>query len=214
MITVLITGFTPFGKETINPSYEAIRNLPDTLGKARILKYEIPTVFYKSISYLESLIEALTPDIVICVGQAGGREGVTIERIAMNQDDALIPDNEGNQPIDVSIVPNGKNAYFSKLPIKAITHALNEAHIQASVSNTAGTYVCNHLMYGLLHCIDTKYPEMKGGFVHVPYASEQVAGRESLPSMPLKTLTEALAIVISTTVEIVDDLNITGGSIA
>lgn len=209
-----MTGFTPFGKETVNPSYEAIRDLPDTLRNARILKYEIPTVFHKSISYLETLIKDLNPDIVICVGQAGGREGITLERVAINQDDALIPDNEGNQPIDTSIVPNGKNAYFSKLPIKAITHALNEARIPASVSNTAGTYVCNHLMYGLLHYIDTQHPQLKGGFVHVPYAQEQVVGRELLPSLPLKTLTEALTLVIKTTIETEYDLNVTGGAIA
>lgn len=166
---VLLTGFDPFGGDSTNPSYEAVKRVPDTIDGIEVIKKEIPTVFRKSIEILEQSIEEYKPDIVICVGQAGGRYDITIERVAINIDDARIPDNEGNQPIDEPIFADGDAAYFSSLPIKAITNEIKKEGIPASVSNTAGTFVCNHIMYGLLYLIDKKYNNIKGGFIHVPF---------------------------------------------
>ena len=160
---VLITGFTPFGGEDINPAYEAIKGLEDTIKGAHIIKKEISTVFYKSIEELDTIIIEENPNIVICVGQAGGRFDITPERIGINIDDTRIEDNEGNQLIDKKIYDNGENAYFSTLPIKAMVQKIREVGIPASISNTAGTFVCNHLMYGLLYLINNKYPNIRGG---------------------------------------------------
>ncbi|WP_414838407.1 pyroglutamyl-peptidase I [Erysipelothrix piscisicarius] len=134
----------------MNPAYEAVKLLPDTIEGAEVLKLEVPTVFNKSVEVLDEAMAKHQPDIVICVGQAGNRFGVRPERVAINQDDARIKDNEGNQPIDETIFEDGKAAYFATLPIKAMVENMKQASIPASVSNTAGTFVCNHLMYGLL----------------------------------------------------------------
>lgn len=142
---ILITGFDPFGGESINPALEAVKKLPDTILGQEIIKIEIPTVFRKSLEKIEENIQKHNPDVVISVGQAGGRFGVTPERVAINIDDARIKDNEGNQPIDISIYEDGENAYFSNLPIKAMVKEMNDNGIPASVSNTAGTFVCTML---------------------------------------------------------------------
>lgn len=210
---VLITGFTPFGGESINPAYEAVELLDNEIAGAEIIKVEIPTVFRKSIKCLEEIIEREKPDITICVGQAGGRFEISIERIAINQDDARIPDNENNAPIDEIIFEDGKNAYFAKLPIKAMVKEIIEGKIPASVSNTAGTFVCNHLMYGLLYLIDKKYPNMKGGFIHVPFISEQVLDKRNMPAMALDDITKGLSCAIKAAVENDVDIKKTGGSI-
>ena len=193
---VLITGFTPFGGEDINPAYEAIKGLEDTINGAQIIKKEISTVFYKSIEELDTIIEQEDPNIVICVGQAGGRFDITPERVAINIDDARIEDNEGNLLIDKKIYDNGENAYFSTLPIKAMVQKIREAGIPASISNTAGTFVCNHLMYGLLYLIHNKYPNIRGGFIHVPYSTEQVVFKGNVPSMSIEDITKGLNAVV------------------
>ena len=162
---VLVTGFEPFGGEKINPSFEAVKLLPDSIDGVSIIKRQVPTVFRKSIEELKRLIEEIKPDVVLCVGQAGGRSEISIERVAINIDDANIKDNEGNQPVDEIIFEDGENAYFSNLPIKALVEKIKEAGIPASISNSAGTFVCNHIMYGLLYLIDKKYPHIKGGFL-------------------------------------------------
>ena len=171
---VLITGFDPFGGESVNPALEAVKLLPNTISGAEVIKIEIPTVFRKSLEHIENAIEKHNPDIVISIGQAGGRFGIMPERVAINIDDARIKDNEGNQPIDQPIYEDGQSAYFSSLPIKAMVKEMNENGIPGSVSNTAGTFVCNHVMYGLLYLIDKKYPNIKGGFIHVPFIPNQV----------------------------------------
>ncbi len=191
---VLITGFEPFGGESLNPSWEAVRQLPDNINAIEIIKLEIPTVFGKSAIIIEEAIQKLSPDVVICVGQAGGRSGITPERVAINVDDAKIPDNEGNQPIDKVIQYNGANAYFANLPIKAIVEALTNEGISASVSNSAGTFVCNHCMYNLLYLVNTKYNNIRGGFVHVPYIKEQ----GNTPYMELIDIVKGLEICIQT----------------
>lgn len=149
---VLITGFDPFGGEKINPAWEAVRALPDNIDGIEVVKLQIPTVFKKSAKKLFENIDSVKPDVVICVGQAGGRYEFSVERVAINVDDGRIPDNDGYQPVDSPVFEDGENAYFSTLPIKAIVEEVKKAGIPAAVSNTAGTYVCNHIMYlSLIH---------------------------------------------------------------
>jgi len=197
---ILVTGFEPFGKETINPALEAVKKLDNKINGAEVVKTKIPTVFGKAIEKLEKEIEKEKPDIVICVGQAGGRSKITVERVAINIDDATIKDNEGNKPVDNKIFKDGGNAYFSRLPIKTIVKEMTKNKIPAYISNTAGTFVCNHLMYGLLYLIDKKYPNMWGGFIHVPFIPEQTLNKEA-PSMSLDDIIKGLTLVIETTVK-------------
>ena len=208
---VLITGFDPFDKEKINPSYEAVKLVRNTIKDTEIIKVEIPTVFRKSISYLEKYIEQHNPDIIISVGQAGGRFDFTIERVAINLDDARIPDNEQNQPIDEKVYEDGENAYFTNLPIKAMVRNIKDNGLPASVSNTAGTFVCNHIMYGILYLINKKYPGKKGGFIHVPYIPEQTVLKPNMPSMSLENIAKCLELSIETAVKTKTDIKITGG---
>ncbi|KXG74512.1 Pyrrolidone-carboxylate peptidase [Fervidicola ferrireducens] len=193
---VLVTGFEPFGGEKVNPALEAIKLLPKEINGAQVVVRELPTVFRKSLDVLFSEIEKENPDVVICVGQAGGRFAISVERVAINVDDARIPDNEGNQPIDQPIFPDGENAYFSTLPIKRIVEAIKKEKIPAEVSNTAGTYVCNHVMYGVLYYASKKKPNMKAGFIHVPYLFEQVVDKKNTPAMGLNEIVKALTVAI------------------
>ncbi len=203
---VLVTGFDPFGGEKINPAYEAVKRLDYDIKGVEIVKVEVPTVFGKSIAKLEEVIKREKPDIVICVGQAGGRFDITVERVAINISDGRIADNEGNQPIDEPIFEDGENAYFAKLPIKAMVKNIREGGIPASVSNTAGTYVCNHIMYGLLYLIDKKYPDIKGGFIHVPFLPEQVVDKKEVASMNLDDIVKALTLAIEGAIENKEDI--------
>lgn len=201
MKKVLITGFEPFGGEKVNPALEAVKMLPDTIGGAKVVKLEVPTVFKKSIKRLDECIEKEKPDITICVGQAGGRFDITVERVAINVDDARIPDNENNSPADEKIFEDGENAYFASLPIKTIVKNITDAGIPASISDSAGTFVCNHLMYGLLYLIDKKYNNMAGGFIHVPFIPQQASGRKNTPSMNVSDIVKALTIAVETAVQ-------------
>ena len=210
---ILITGFDPFGGESINPALEAVKKLPDTILGQEVIKIEIPTVFRKAVEKIEENIEKHNPDVVISVGQAGGRFGVTPERVAINIDDARIQDNEGNQPIDIAIYEDGENAYFTNLPIKAMVKEMNDNGIPASVSNTAGTFVCNHVMYGILYLIDKKYPNMRGGFIHVPYIPSQVTTKPNMPSMSADDITKGLELSIKAIIENSSDIKTIGGTI-
>lgn len=211
---VLISGFDPFGGEPINPALEAVKLLPDNIAGVEVIKVEIPTVFNKSIKALEHSIEEHKPDAVICVGQAGGRFAVMPERVAINIDDARIKDNEGNQPIDIKIKEDGENAYFSNLPIKAMVKNMVDNGFPGAVSNTAGTFVCNHIMYGLLYLIDKKYPNMKGGFIHVPYIPNQVVTKPNTPYMNLQDISRCLELCIEALVNNGDgDIKTIGGTI-
>ncbi len=214
MKKILITGFDPFGGESMNPAYEAVKLLPDTLQGVEIIKLEVPTVFHKSIDVLEEAITKHNPDVVINIGQAGNRFGITPERVAINEDDARIKDNEGNQPIDEKIFEDGKNAYFSSLPIKAMVEEMKKEGIPAAVSNTAGTFVCNHLMYGLMYLIDTKFPNIKGGFIHVPYATEQVLDKPTSPSLSLSQIAKGLEASLVAVIENEEDIKAVGGEIS
>lgn len=210
---ILVTGFDPFDKDEINPSYEAVKLLEDKINDAEIIKVEIPTVFSKSINFLEKKIIETQPDVVLCIGQAGGRFDISVERVAINIDDARIEDNEGNQPIDEKIYKDGENAYFSSLPIKAMVKNMKDNHIAANISNTAGTFVCNHIMYGLLYLIDKKYPNIKGGFIHVPFLPDQVLSKKNTPSMHLNTIKNGLTYAIKAIIDNDVDIKVQGGSI-
>ncbi len=210
---ILLTGFDPFGCEKINPAHEAVLKVSDEICGAKIIKIIIPTVQTKSLETIENSIIQHRPDICISVGQAGGRFGITPERVAINLDDFRIVDNEGNQPIDEVIFEDGANAYFSTLPIKAIVEHLNKNNIPANVSNSAGTFVCNHVMYGVLYLIDKKYPNMKGGFVHIPYMTSQAINKISTPYMSLEEIVKGLELTIEACILNSKDKKIIGGEI-
>ncbi|MGL4345744.1 MAG: pyroglutamyl-peptidase I [Cellulosilyticaceae bacterium] len=210
---VLVTGFDPFGGEPINPALEAVKKLPARIGQVEVVVLEIPTVFGKSLEKIEEAIKQHQPDAVLSIGQAGGRFGITPERVAINIDDARIKDNEGNQPVDLAVAEGGENAYFTNLPIKAMVQGMIAEGIPASVSNTAGTFVCNHVMYGVLHMIHTKYPNMCGGFIHVPYIPQQVTTKPGMPSMSLEDIARGLEVCIRVMGETKEDLKIAAGEI-
>ena len=210
---VLITGFDPFGGESVNPALEAVKALPDTIAGAEIIKLEIPTVFRKSLEKIEENIIKHSPDIVISIGQAGGRFGVTPERVAINIDDARIEDNEKNQPIDITIFEDGETAYFTNLPIKAMVKEMQDGGIPASVSNTAGTFVCNHVMYGIMYMIDKKYPNIKGGFIHIPYMTSQVMDKKNTPFMSLDEIVKGLELALEACTLYNEDIKTIGGEI-
>lgn len=210
---ILVTGFDPFGGESINPAFEAIKLIPDNIEGAEVFKVEIPTIFKESCEKLDQSIAEIKPDIVLCVGQAGGRFDITVERVAINIDDARIKDNKGNQPIDEIIYNDGKTAYLSNLPIKAMVKNITDNNIPCSVSNTAGTFVCNHLMYGLMYLIDKKYPDIKGGFVHVPFINEQVMDKRNMPYMSVEHIAKALELGLAAAVKNKEDIKEIGGKI-
>ena len=210
---ILVTGFDPFGGEKVNPALEAVKSLPSVIHGAEIRWVEIPTVFYQSAEVLEAEIVRYQPDVVLCIGQAGGRAGLTPERVAINQDDARIPDNQGNQPIDTPIRLDGEAAYFSTLPIKAMVQAIKEVGLPATVSNTAGTFVCNHLMYQALYLADKKFSHMRAGFMHIPYMTEQVVNKPNTASMCLRDIVRGIEAAIGAIVDYKDkDLKIVGGA--
>lgn len=210
---ILVTGFDPFGGEKVNPALEAVKSLPSVIHGAEIRWVEIPTVFYQSAEVLEAEIVRYQPDVVLCIGQAGGRASLTPERVAINQDDARIPDNQGNQPIDTPIRLDGEAAYFSTLPIKAMVQAIKEVGLPATVSNTAGTFVCNHLMYQALYLADKKFPHMRAGFMHIPYMTEQVINKPNTASMNLADIVKGIEAAIGAIVDYKDkDLKIVGGA--
>ncbi|MEF3117288.1 pyroglutamyl-peptidase I [Streptomyces chrestomyceticus] len=209
---ILLTGFEPFDGESSNPSWEAVRAAAaEPPAGLEITAVELPCVYGRSRTVLREAVAAHDPDIVLCVGQAGGRPDLTVERVAVNIDDARIPDVSGAQPIDEPIVPGGPAAYFAALPVKACVAAVREAGVPASVSNTAGTFVCNHVFYDLMHLIATERPALRGGFVHVPYAPGQVAGR-SLPSLAVSAVAEGLRVIAATAARTNTDIKAVGGA--
>ena len=193
---LLLTAFDPFGGEHINPAQEAVKLVRERIGTVDVVKCEVPTVFGASIETVAEAIGRHRPDAVLCIGQAGGRADLTPERVAINVEDASIPDNAGNQPVDVPVFADGKNAYFSTLPVKAMVAAIREVGLPASLSNTAGTFVCNHLMYGVLYTLEKHYPGVRGGFLHVPYIPAQVAGGRGIPTMSLPDIVRGIEAAI------------------
>ena len=213
MKKILVTGFDPFGGEKINPALEVIKLLPQKIGDNEIKILEIPTVYKKSLEKIEEEIKIFNPDFILSIGQAGGRADITIERVAINIDDFRIKDNEGNQPIDEKIFENGDSAYFSTLPIKAIQNEIEKNKIPASISNTAGTFVCNHVCYGVRYVAEKKYKNIKSGLIHIPFLPEQVLGKNNLPSMSLETILKAITIAIEIILEDNKDIKKNSGLI-
>lgn len=185
---LLITGFDPFGGELINPSWEAVKLLPEKIGGFDITKMQIPTVFGKAADTVLSGAEKLCPDVIICVGQAGGRTAITPEVVAINLREARIADNEGNAPQNVPVIADAPAAYFSTLPVREMVNAINAAEIPAVLSYSAGAFVCNDVMYTLLHRYDKT--DTRVGFIHVPFLPEQAG--ENVFSMELDIVKEAL----------------------
>lgn len=202
MLRILLTGFQPFGGETINPSMEAIKQLDLATIPAEVYLYEVPVAFYDSSRYVIEKIHEIQPDIIMMIGQAGGRKDVSIERIAINVDDSAIPDNNGVLPKDDPISIFGESAYFSTLPIKAIVENICKLHIPCHVSNSAGTYVCNHLFYSVMHELHERHMNhVKAGFIHVPYASNQVIHKQHLFALEIKLISQAIESAIRTTID-------------
>ena len=212
---ILVTGFEPFEDEPINPSWEAVRRLPDMVDGAEVIKLEIPVVFGKSAEVVRSAIQEHDPDVIVSVGQAGGRTAMNPERVAINVDDGRIPDNEGNQPIDETIRDDGPTAYFTKLPVKAMVTAMRQAGVPAAVSNSAGTYVCNHIMYQVLYMIDHEFPGKRSGFIHVPYIPQQVVDKPGEASLSIADMATALEAGVGAIVAYADkpDERTVGGAI-
>ena len=210
---ILVTGFDPFGEDKINPAIESVKKLPDEIKGVEIIKLEIPTVYMKSLEKIDEAIKEYNPDVILSIGQAGGRPDITVERVGINVDDYRIKDNEGNQPIDTKIYDDGENAYFSNLPIKAIVENIRKNNIPASISNTAGTFVCNHVLYGVQYLLDKKYPNKKSGFTHIPFLPEQVISRPNTPSMSISTIVKALTLALEAIIENGSDKKISGGTI-
>lgn len=210
MKTVLLTGFEPFGGEKINPSAEIARLWHGAvIEKHAVRSALLPCVFGEAIKELKKQIRLASPSLVICVGQAGGRAEITPERVAINVDDARIPDNAGRQPVDQAIVRGGPAGYWSTLPVKAIVEALRSRRIPASVSQSAGTFVCNHVFYGLMHELG-KMRGVRGGFVHVPFLPEQA--KKGQASLSLETMVTAVALVIETSIRVRRDTCTGGGA--
>lgn len=187
---LLITGFDPFGGETVNPAWEAVKLLPDSIGNYTLCKLQIPTVFGLAAQTVLKKAAQLHPDVIVCVGQAGGRAAVTPERIGINLRTAKIADNQGNQPMDIPIIPGGADGYFATVPVQAMADAIAASQLPGAVSNTAGTFVCNDTLYTLLH--HYAGTPVRVGFIHVPYLPEQGA-----PSMELEQIVRALEAAIT-----------------
>ena len=212
MAGVLITGFEPFDGEAVNPSWEVVKRLDGAIiAGERVVARQLPCVFNEALTVLHAALDEFRPALTLAIGQAGGRADITVERVAINIDDARIPDNKGQQPIDRPIVAGGPAAWFSSVPIKAIVAALRQQGIPASVSQTAGTFVCNHVMYGLLHKLQGQ-AGVKGGFIHIPYLPEQAAAHPGEASMALETIRAALETAIAISLTHDDDLSVTGGA--
>ena len=210
MKTVLLTGFEPFNQETINPAWEAVRALEGWTGAGFAVEVlQLPCVFGAANRVMGEALERLKPDVVIAVGQAGGRMDMSVERVAINVDDAPIADNAQRQLVDEAIVADGPAAYFSTLPIKAIVAALRSEGLPASVSQTAGTFVCNHVFYGLMHRSAGK--PVRAGFIHIPYLPQQAAAHPGTASMALADMVQGLKIVVEVAVTAIEDTRVSGG---
>ncbi|UMT75695.1 pyroglutamyl-peptidase I [Staphylococcus roterodami] len=208
---ILVTGFAPFDNQDINPSWEAVTQLEDYIGDHTIDKLKLPTSFKKVDTMINKALASNHYDVVLSIGQAGGRSAITPERVAINIDDARIPDNDDFQPIDQAIHLDGASAYFSNLPVKAMTKSIIDQGLPGALSNSAGTYVCNHVLYHLGYLQDKHYPHLRFGFIHVPYIPEQIGGKPDTPSMTLENIVTGLTAAIEA-ISDDDDLRIALGT--
>lgn len=210
---VLVTGFEPFGGEDTNPSWEICRALPAAIGRAPLETLLVPTQFRLAIEETAAAIERANPRLVILLGQAGGRACLSVERVAINVDDARIADNAGSQPVDEPVAPAGPAAYFASVPVKAMTAAIREAGIPAEVSNSAGTFVCNHLFYGVLHFLAASGRDARAGFIHVPWLESQAVARPGEPAMALATMVRGVEAAIVAALETATDVKMAAGTL-
>jgi pyroglutamyl-peptidase len=194
---ILVTGFDPFGGDKVNPAFEVLKRLKKKIGGAEVSVLEVPTAFDVSVKKAIKAIKDQKPEVVLMIGQAGGRFEVSVERVAINLNDARIPDNLKRQPVDVPIDGEGPAAYFATLPVKDIAKGIREAGVPALVSYTAGTFVCNHLMYGVLNYLAKNAPAVKAGFIHIPFLLEQAIGKPSTPAMALESMVKAIEAAIA-----------------
>ncbi len=192
MKKLLITGFDPFGGQSVNPSWEAVKLLPDRIGIYELTKLQIPTVFGKAAEAVLAEAQALQPDVILCVGQAGGRSSITPEVVAINLREAKIADNAGNQPVNLPVVTDGPAAYFATVPVRDMAAAMEAAGFPAALSYSAGAFVCNDVLYSVLHTF--RDSQVLAGFIHVPFLPEQA--KEGVPSMPLEQITASLETAI------------------
>jgi pyroglutamyl-peptidase len=211
---VLVTGFDPFGGEQLNPSWEICRQLAGTtIDGLRVEACKVPCEFRRAIETVAAAIERRRPALVICLGQAGGRAQMSVERVAINVDDARIADNSGAQPIDEPIAADGPAAYFATVPVKAMARAMREANVPARVSNTAGTYVCNHVMYGVLHYLAASGNPARAGFIHVPYTEEQVLDKPAMPALSLASMVRGVLAAIAAAHRNASDIRVSEGTL-
>lgn len=210
---ILITGFAPFGGETVNPSWEVVRSLHGRrIGGHRVEARELPTEFAGSLRLLKKALREIRPAIVLGVGQAGGRDRLSIERVAINLNDARIPDNADAQPVDEPVIAGGPAAYFCTLPIKAMLAAIEAGGIPAEISNSAGTYVCNHVAYAMAH-LTAGRRSTRCGFIHIPYAPAQAARHRGAPSMHPDDVRTGLVIALKTAASTVEDHRLAAGTL-
>lgn len=210
---ILLTGFEPFGGETVNPSWEAAQQAAAILVAEgdQAVAVQLPCVFGTSTDVLALALNTHRPDLVLCVGQAGGRSSISLERVAINVDDARIPDNAGNQPVDDPVRADGPAAYFSTLPLKRALRALLETGVPAAVSQTAGTYVCNHVFYGLMDQLARSKATARGGFIHVPFSTQQ-GEAHGAPGLPIEDMAAALVKIARVSGETGADVRIPAGA--
>ena len=209
----LVTGFEPFGGDARNPSWEICERLPGSIAGLRVEVQRVPCEFLRSIQIVAEAIERHRPALVVCLGLAGGRSQLSVERVAINTDDARIPDNAGERPIDEPIAPDGPPAYFATLPVKAMVAAMRKAGVPAEVSNSAGTYVCNHVMYGVLHFIAASGKRARAGFIHVPYAEDQTLDKPGTPAMALATMVKGVEAAIAAAQATARDVKLAAGAL-
>jgi len=210
----LVTGFDPFGGDKVNPSSLAVGRLKKRIGRLVVHTAELPTSYARSADVLRAAIDTVRPDIVLCVGQAGGRTELCLERVAINVQDARIRDNDGKQPIDKPVVEDGPAAHFTTLPIKACVAAMRKAGLPAAVSNTAGTFVCNHIFYALMDIAASHPVPMRGGFLHIPYVPEQAARLGGAPSMAVDDIVRGIEIILEVSASRDSDLHTVEGRIS
>ncbi|HEX7801926.1 MAG TPA: pyroglutamyl-peptidase I [Pseudoxanthomonas sp.] len=209
--TILLTGFEPFDGQSTNPSWDAVLALHGKrIAGHRVVARKLPVAFGASLKALRTALRETSPALIVCVGLAGGRERISLERVAINVDDARIPDSQGQQPVDEAIVAGGPAAYFSTLPIKSMLAGLRDAGFAAEISQTAGTYVCNHVFYGLMHALRRR--KARGGFIHIPYSTEQAALIPGAPGLALEIVTEALRLALRIAANTVDDQRLAAGA--
>ncbi len=210
----LVTGFDPFGGDRVNPSSLAVGRLQKRIGGITVHTAELPTSYARSAAVLRAAVDQVRPDMVLCVGQAGGRTELSLERVAINVQDARIRDNDSDQPIDRPVVEGGPAAHFATLPIKACVAALRDAGLPAGVSNTAGTFVCNHVFYALMDMVRARSEPVRGGFLHIPYIPEQASRLGGAPSMALDDIVRGIEIILEVSATRSDDLHTVEGRIS